>query len=155
MPVTTSVTVCSTWMRGLTSMKKNSFAFDVEQEFDRAGVAVADRPAQPRGRVADAAPAARRQVDARRDLDHLLVPALHRAVALPQVHEVAVRVAEDLHFDVLGRGDVALEEDFGPAERRRRLRAAPLRAWCASSSALRTTRMPRPPPPKLALMISG
>ena len=35
-------------------------------------------------------------------LDNLLVPPLHRAVALEQVHDLAVRVAHDLHFDVAG-----------------------------------------------------
>ncbi len=66
-----------------------------------------------------------------------------------------MRVAEDLHLDVLGAGDVALEEDLGAAERGAgfalRFRAACLRVRrrCA------TTRMPRPPPPKLALIMSG
>ena len=57
------------------------------------------------------------------DLDHLLVAALHRAVALPEVHEVALDVAQDLHLDVLGPRDVALEKDVGPAKRRRRFTA--------------------------------
>jgi hypothetical protein len=38
MPVTISVTVCSTWMRGLTSMKNHSPGVGVDQELDRAGV---------------------------------------------------------------------------------------------------------------------
>ena len=42
--------------------------------------------------------------------------ALHRAVALEEVDEVAVRVAEDLHLDVLGAADVALEEHRVVAE---------------------------------------
>jgi hypothetical protein len=63
------------------------------------------------------------QVHARGDLDDLLVAALDRAVALPQVHEVAVRVAEDLHLDVLGAGDVALDEHLARGRRRRRPRA--------------------------------
>jgi hypothetical protein len=46
----------------------------------------------------------RGQVRRRRDLDDLLVAALHRAVALVQVHDVAVLVAEDLHLDVAHRG---------------------------------------------------
>ena len=52
-PVTTSVTVCSTWMRGLTSMKKNSPRSRSTQELDGAGVAVVGRLAQPLGGVAD------------------------------------------------------------------------------------------------------
>ncbi len=54
MPVTTSVTVCSTWMRGLTSMKKNSPRVGVDQELDRAGALVAGLARQAHGRVADA-----------------------------------------------------------------------------------------------------
>ena len=41
--MTTSVTVCSTWMRGFTSMKNHSPRVDVDQELDRAGVVVAGR----------------------------------------------------------------------------------------------------------------
>ena len=96
-------------------------AIDVEQELDRAGVPVADRAAQPRRGIADPAAQIVGEVDARRDLDDFLMAALDRAVALPEVHEVAVRVAEDLHLDVLGARDVALEEHVGPAERRLRL----------------------------------
>ena len=54
MPVTTSVTVCSTWMRGFISMKKHSLRVDVDEELDRAGVVVADRAAELHGGVADA-----------------------------------------------------------------------------------------------------
>ena len=96
-----------------------------------------------------------RQVDARRDLDDLLVPALDRAVALPEVHEVAVRVAEDLHLDVLGARDVALEEHVGPAERGAGLALRLLELALRARRRSCTTRIPRPPPPKLALMMSG
>ncbi len=68
-----------------------------------------------------AARCASRQRERRRELDDLLVPALDRAVALEQVDEVPVVVAEDLHLDVLRALDVALEEHGGVAERRARL----------------------------------
>jgi len=42
---------------------------------------------------------------ARRDLHHFLEAPLHRTVALEQMHEVALVVAEDLNFDVLWRFD--------------------------------------------------
>ena len=42
-PVTCSVTVCSTWMRGLHSMKKCSPRLGIDQELDGAGVHVARR----------------------------------------------------------------------------------------------------------------
>jgi hypothetical protein len=44
------------------------------------------------------------------------VAALHRAVAFVEVEDVAVAVAEDLHLEVFGAGDVFLEEDRGIAE---------------------------------------
>ena len=49
--------------------------------------------------------------------------ALHRAVALEEVDEVAVLVAEELHLDVAGPGDVLLEEHVGDAEGRAGLAA--------------------------------
>ena len=94
-------------------------AVDVDQELHRAGRAIAHRSAQTDRGVADPLSDLLGEVRARRNLDHLLVTALHRAVALPEMDEVAVRVAENLHFDVLGPRDVALEEDVGLTERRR------------------------------------
>jgi hypothetical protein len=41
---------------------------------------------------------------------------LHRAVALVQVHGVAVGVGQDLHLDVLGPLDVLLQEDLAAPE---------------------------------------
>ena len=94
------------------------------------------------------------QADGGGDFDDFLVAALHRAIALVQVDDVAVVVAENLHFDVLGAGNVFFEEDGGIAE------GAAGFVWASSSrrarsAALCTTRMPRPPPPKAALMMRG
>ena len=94
---------------------------NVEQELHRAGIAVCDRPAQPDGRVADPRPQRVGDADRRGELDDLLVAPLDRAVALPEMHEVAVRVAEDLHLDVLRVGNVALEKHLGAPKRRGRL----------------------------------
>ena len=44
-------------------------------------------------------------------LHHLLVPPLEGAVPLPQVHHVAVLVAQNLHFDVLGLHQILLNKD--------------------------------------------
>jgi hypothetical protein len=63
------------------------------------------------------------QVGRRRDLDHLLVAALHGAVALVQVHQVPADVAQDLHLDVAHALEVLLQEHDRAAERRHRLRA--------------------------------
>ena len=126
----------------------------VDQELHRAGAAVADRAAEAHGGGADLVAQRRVEVRRGRDLHDLLVAALHRAVALVEVDHVAVRVAQDLHLDVPGALDAALQEDLAVAEGRLRLALA---ASTGSSSrpASRTTRMPRPPPPKLALSISG
>jgi hypothetical protein len=45
--------------------------------------------------------------------DDLLVAALHRAVALAQGQHAALAVAEDLHLDVAGGGDVLFQVDAG------------------------------------------
>ena len=102
-------------------MKKNSTGIDVDQELNRAGRSILHRSAQTDGRLADALSELLRQVRARRNLDHLLVTPLYRAVALPEMDELAVRVTENLHFDVLGPRDVALEEYLGLTECRRGL----------------------------------
>ena len=43
-------------------------------------------------------------------LDHLLVAALERAVAFEQVDDIAVGIAENLHFDMARRGDPFFEQ---------------------------------------------
>ena len=55
-----------------------------------------------------------------RFLDELLVAPLHRAVALAEVDDVAVRVGEDLDLDVARALDGALEQQPRVAERRLR-----------------------------------
>ena len=95
------------------------------------------------------------QVDGRGTLDDLLVAALHGAVALVEVHEVAVAVTEDLHLDVPRAAHQLLEIDlvvaerglgFAPRDRQQFGKLAPLSS---------TTRMPRPPPPRLAFSMTG
>ena len=82
-----------------------------EQALDRARADVVDRA---RGLDADLADArAQRLVDGGggRLLDELLVAALHRAVALAEVHDVAMAIGEDLDLHVPRVGQVALEVD--------------------------------------------
>ena len=54
----------------------------------------------------------------RRDLDHLLVPPLHAALALAEMGHVASRIAENLHLDVASAGQELLDIDIRDAERR-------------------------------------
>ena len=52
-----------------------------------------------------------RQVRGRRFLDDLLVVALDRAIALVEVQDAAVAVADDLHLEMARGGDEPLEKD--------------------------------------------
>ena len=148
-PVTSSVTVCSTWMRVFISRKKYSPS-------GARGGPRSSRPSGSRGarRVDGDLPDPLAQLgrDRRRGrlLDELLVAALDRAVALAEVDDVAVGVGEDLHLDVARVLEVALDVDgrvgeVRPAlalrglERRRRPRRARRRPSSPS-------RRHRPPP---------
>src|SRR6476619_2155415 len=93
----------------------------VEHELRGAGAAVADRPREgDRGRAH-----ARAELGVERGggrlLEHLLVTALHRALALAERDDRALRVAEKLDLDVSRALDVALAEDALVAEGRLRL----------------------------------
>ena len=57
------------------------------------------------------------QADGRGDFDDFLVAALHRAIALMQMQHVAVPVAQNLHFDVLGARNVFFQKNGRIAER--------------------------------------
>ena len=128
----------------------------VGEELDRPGAGVADRlRGSARGveqRLAHAGDA----LDEwrRRLLDHLLVPALDRALAFADGPHRAVRVGHDLHLDVPAGGEVGLAEHGRVAERRLRLGLRELDLAGRSASSV-TTRMPRPPPPALALISTG
>ena len=88
----------------------------IHQELDRAGAAVVRGVGDRDGVAAELLPLRVVEVGRRRALDHLLVAALHRAVALEQVDDVAVAVAEDLHLDVAGALDQLFEIDLVVAE---------------------------------------
>jgi hypothetical protein len=66
-------------------------------------------------------------------LQHLLVAALHRAVALEQVDAVAVAVAEDLDLDVARALQVFLDQHVLVAEGRRASRLHEASASAKSS----------------------
>ena len=90
----------------------------VDEELGGPRVAVVDRLGQLDGVGEDGVAHARGQLLGRRQLHHLLVPALHAAVALEQVDDVAVRVAQQLHLDVLGPVEEALDEHGAVAKGR-------------------------------------
>ena len=91
----------------------------------------------------------------RRLLDDLLVAALDRAFALAQVDDVAVLVAEHLDLDVARVLDELLDEDAVVAEARLGLRAGTSRSLPRPPWRFQATRMPLPPPPAEALIITG
>ena len=101
----------------MTSRKAASSALGVVDELDGAGRAVAG-PSGPAGPPSSAR--ARRTASGRsgagRLLDHLLVAALQRAVAVAERHHAAVAVADDLDLDVAGPLDQPLEEHAAGAE---------------------------------------
>ena len=70
------------------------------QELHRAGVAIAGRARDRHRGLAHPLPQRRRDRRRRALLDHLLMAPLNRALALEQVDDVAVMIAEDLELDV-------------------------------------------------------
>ena len=91
-------------------------ALAIDEELDGARVAVVDRPRELHGVGADGVAHGARELLRRRHLDHLLMAALHRAIALVEVDHVAGRIGEDLHLDVADPGEVALDEHRAVAE---------------------------------------
>ncbi len=106
-------------------MKANawSLAFGVviDQEFEGAEIVVVRGGGKLLGGVDDARAQGIVQRRARRDLDELLVAALDRAFALPEMADRAMVVADDLHLDVAGVADQALDIDAVAAEGGHRL----------------------------------
>src|SRR6202167_6142913 len=72
----------------------------LKQELERAGAAIADRTAGLDAALAHLPALPDRDAGSRGFLEHLLVTALHRAVALAQTDHVAVVIAEYLELDV-------------------------------------------------------
>ena len=117
MPVTASVTVLDLHAR-IHFDEIELAGVGVLQELHRAGVQVLHGAADLQRLLAQLAPLLFVEERRRRTLDHFLIAPLHGAVALEQVDEVAVRVAEQLHFDVPRAHDELFEIDLVVAERR-------------------------------------
>ena len=102
-------------------LQEVEIALLVDDELHRAGRVITDGARQRHRLLAHGAAHLGRQEQARRLLDHLLVAALDGALALAQVHDVALPVAEHLDFDVPRAGDVFLDEHPVVAEAGTRL----------------------------------
>ncbi len=88
----------------------------VVEELDGAGALVADREREALGGGLDVGHLLGGQQRGGRLLDDLLVAALHRAVADAE-RPGGLAVGDELHLDVAGAGDEALQEDDAAAER--------------------------------------
>ena len=74
----------------------------VQQEFHSAGALVVHGPGRPDGGLAHLLPQLRCQAPGGSFFNELLVAALHRAVPVPQMDDVAVAVRQHLELDVPG-----------------------------------------------------
>ena len=127
----------------------------VVEEFHGAGVVVTDLLGDARRRKAKLLAHMIVQPDARRDLDDLLMAPLHRAIALVQMQDVAVLVARASALRCAWRAEYISRGRPRGCQRRGPLRACASSSRLSRSADLCTTRMPRPPPPNAALMMSG
>ena len=111
MPVTASVTGCSTWSRVFISMNHHSSGRSAgHDELHRPGAHVAHGPGGGDGGIAHGGAGGGVEEHRRRLLHDLLVPSLQGALALAEVHRPAVAVGDDLHLDVAGGGHPPLDE---------------------------------------------
>ena len=92
--------------------------FGCDQELHRPGIDVARGFDQLHRVGVDALAQAGVKAGSGRRLDDFLIAQLHRAVALMQVHRVAVSVGKHLHFDVPRAFDQLFHEERAVAERR-------------------------------------
>src|SRR5579872_2269008 len=93
-----------------------------EEELERAGAAIADGAAGLDAAVPHQLALPQRDAGRRRLLDYLLVSPLHRAVALAQMDDIAVRIAQHLELDVARPLEEFLHVDLVIAESGARLR---------------------------------
>ena len=99
----------------------------VQHELDGAGAPVADRAAEGDRGLAHPRPQLAVEGGGGRLLEHLLVAALDRALALAEGDDLAVRVREQLDLDVARSLDEALVVDGVVAECRLRLASGRVR----------------------------
>ena len=122
---------------------------EVVEKFHRARVVVFDFVAQAHRRLAQLRADAHRQVHARRNFDDLLMPALHRAIALVQMHHAAVFVARESAPRCAWRAECSAPETPPDCRTRAQPRPAPRPAappnrpaWSPRASRARRRRTP-------------
>jgi hypothetical protein len=90
----------------------------IHQELHGSGVVIAGGARQLDGGFGQRAADGIVEAHGGRHFHHLLMPPLHGAIALIEVQQVAGAIAQDLHLDVAGALDVALQKHRIVAERR-------------------------------------
>jgi hypothetical protein len=126
----------------------------VHQELDGAGVLVADVGEAAAESLADLLAHLRRDLQAGRFFNQLLVAALDGALALKERGHVAVLVGQDLELDVARLLDELFHVELAVAEGVGCLGVGGMKE-IGQFLGVRTMRMPRPPPPALALRMTG
>ena len=123
------------------------------QKLERAGAPVADFLAGRHTAITNAIDEPTRNAWCRCLLDHLLVAALHGAVALAQVHGIAVLVGQDLDLDM-----ARVLQEFFHVDRRISKRG-PASALVICTALTRAASVHHahaaPAPPPAALMMTG
>src|SRR5262249_40044729 len=89
----------------------------IDEKFCGAGVFIFHAPADLNGGIAQRLTHLWVKVRRGSNFNDLLMPPLHGAVALEQMYQVAVLIAENLHFNVAGPADEFLDEYVGTPER--------------------------------------
>jgi hypothetical protein len=102
-------------------LEERRLAAIVDKELAGTRAHVADGARERERGLAESMPKVRRHYGRRRLFENLLVAALDRAVALAQVHAVAVAIEDHLDLDVTPALDEALEDETVVAEGRHRL----------------------------------
>ena len=97
-------------------MKYQFLRVDVVEKLDGAGVAVIGLSRQPHRGIAQFRPHGRRQIRRGCNFDDFLVTPLHGAVALIEVQQIAVIVAENLHLKMARARQIFFQKDAGVAE---------------------------------------
>ena len=80
------------------------------------------------------------------DFHDLLMPPLHRAITFLQAHQVAVLVAQQLHFNVPGCGGPTSPGRYRGCRNRHRFARGLLQLRRQGRRPCAPSRMPRPPP---------
>ena len=85
----------------------------VIEKLDGARIVVADALGEFYGGFTKFLADLRIEVHGWRHFDDFLIAPLHRAIALVKVDDIALLVSENLHFNVLGAGNVAFQKNSG------------------------------------------